>query len=119
MSEPKKADACVMAVFGASGDLTQRKLIPALYNLALQKFLPDDFALVGISRRAMTDDEFRRKALEGIEQFVPKPVDPAVLKWLSDRLHYMAGDASDRASYGRLGEALTKLDKRSKTCSSA
>jgi glucose-6-phosphate 1-dehydrogenase len=112
MSDPKKPDGCVMAVFGASGDLTQRKLIPALYNLALQKFLPDDFSLVGISRRAMTDDEFRRKALEGIEEFVPKPVDSAVLKWLSDRLHYVAGDASDGASYGRLGEAMAKLDKR-------
>ncbi|MFI5347555.1 MAG: glucose-6-phosphate dehydrogenase [Elusimicrobiota bacterium] len=101
-----------MAVFGASGDLTQRKLIPALYNLALEKFLPDDFALVGISRRAMTDEQFRRKALEGIEEFVPTPVDPVVLKWLSDRLHYMAGDAADRASYGRLGEAMAKLDPK-------
>ncbi|MDE2143330.1 MAG: glucose-6-phosphate dehydrogenase, partial [Elusimicrobia bacterium] len=93
-------------------DLTQRKLIPALYNLAAQNFLPDDFALVGIARRAMTDDQFRRKALEGIEEFVPKPVDPQALKRLSDRLHYMAGDASDRASYGRLGEAMAKLDPK-------
>jgi glucose-6-phosphate 1-dehydrogenase len=109
---PKTADSCVMAVFGASGDLTQRKLIPALYNLAAQKLLPDDFALVGVSRRAMTDEEFRRKVLEGIEGFVAKPLDAAVLSWLSSRLHYVAGDAADRASYGKLGEALAKYDPK-------
>ncbi len=108
----RRADPCVMAVFGASGDLTQRKLIPSLYNLALQKLLPDEFAVLGISRRAMTDDEFRKKVLTGIEAFVPKPINPAVLSWLSERLHYMAGDASDHAMYGRLGEALAKLDAK-------
>jgi len=100
-----------MAVFGASGDLAQRKLIPALYNLAAQKLLPDGFAVVGVSRRALTDAEFRRKVLTGIEDFVPKPVDAATLNWLAERLHYMAGDAADHAAYGRHGEALARLDK--------
>ena len=104
------ADPCVMAVFGASGDLAQRKLIPALYNLAVQKLLPDSFAVVGLSRRTMTDGEFRRKVLEGIETFVGKPVSPAVVAWLSERLHYLAADAADHASYGRLGETLARLD---------
>jgi glucose-6-phosphate 1-dehydrogenase len=108
----KATDPCVMAVFGASGDLTQRKLIPALYNLAAEKHLPEDFSFVGFSRRAMTDDEFRRKALEGIESFISGPVDSAALKWLSSRLHYCAGDAADRASYGRLGETIAKLDTK-------
>jgi len=99
-----------MAVFGASGDLAQRKLVPALYNLAAQKLLPDGFSVVGFARRAMTDGEFRRKALTGIEDFVPKPVDTAVLAWLSERLHYLAGDAADHAAYGALGQALARLD---------
>jgi glucose-6-phosphate 1-dehydrogenase len=108
----KPVGPCVMAVFGASGDLTQRKLIPALYNLAVQNLLPDGFALVGSSRRAMTDGEFRRKVLEGIENFVAAPVHPQALEWLSSRLHYVAGDAADRSFYGRLGEAMAKLDPR-------
>ena len=108
----RPADSCVMAVFGASGDLTTRKLIPSLYNLAAQKLLPDGFALVGNSRRAMTDGEFRRKVLAGIEEFAPAPasVDAATLGWLSERLHYLAGDAADHAMYGRLGEAMAALD---------
>ena len=108
---PRKADSCVMAVFGASGDLTKRKLIPALYNLAAQKILPDGFALVGTARRAMTDDEFRRSVLEDIEGAVGGKVDPEILAWLSSRLFYLAGDAADRASYGRLATELAKHDK--------
>ncbi len=108
----KPVEPCVMAVFGASGDLTARKLIPALYNLAVSNLLPDGFALVGSSRRALTDGEFRRKVLEGIENFVAAPVHAQALEWLSSRLHYVAGDASDRAFYGRLGEAMAQLDPR-------
>jgi len=112
VTAPKKPDSCVMAVFGASGDLTRRKLIPALYNLAAQKLLPEDFALVGLSRRALTDDQFRAQVLEGLESSAAAPVDAESLKWFSSRLHYLAGDAADRASYGRLGEAMAKLDPR-------
>ncbi len=96
------ADSCTMVVFGASGDLTHRKLIPSLYHLAAQKLLPDSFSFLGIARRPMSDDEFRRKALEGIEKSVGKPLQPAVISWLSERLHYLAADFSDPASFGRL-----------------
>jgi glucose-6-phosphate 1-dehydrogenase len=63
MSEThKQADACTMIIFGATGDLTKRKLFPALYNLARQKFLPDNFAIVGVGRQELSSDDFARKS---------------------------------------------------------
>ena len=55
----KQADACTMIIFGATGDLTKRKLFPSLYNLAKRKFLPDNFAIVGVGRQEMTSEDFR------------------------------------------------------------
>ena len=64
LGSAKKPHACVLVIFGASGDLTKRKLIPALYNLALEKRLPDRFAVVGYARTDMTDESFRDKMRE-------------------------------------------------------
>ena len=69
MSETKKtAEPCVMVIFGATGDLTKRKLFPALYNLAKEEFLPENFAIVGVGRQEMTSDDFRkcRRQFQGI-----------------------------------------------------
>ena len=67
MSEThKQADACTMIIFGATGDLTKRKLFPALYNLAKQKFLSDSFAIVGVGRQEMSGEEFRGKIREDL-----------------------------------------------------
>src|SRR5918995_6232695 len=65
----KKPHACVLTIFGASGDLTKRKLIPALYNLALEKRLPQRFAVVGYARSEMTDESFRDKMREAVKEF--------------------------------------------------
>src|SRR5687768_2804794 len=65
----KRPHACVLVIFGASGDLTRRKLIPALYNLALDKRLPERFAVVGYARSEMTDDAFRDKMREDVKEF--------------------------------------------------
>lgn len=101
----------VMTIFGASGDLTKRKLIPALYNLRKDGLLSDDFAIVGISRRPMTDEEFREKLRADMTEFSTAETDPVIWEWLSERVHYLAGDASDSETYVQLRELLQGFEK--------
>ena len=77
-SAGRPGDPCVMVIFGGSGDLTKRKLIPALYNLARDHFLAQEFAVVGIARRSMTHETFREKLTQDLKQFATGPVDPAL-----------------------------------------
>src|SRR5258708_11033508 len=83
---------CILVIFGAAGDLTKRKLIPALYNLRKNNLLPDQFAVVGVARAEMNDEEFRRRLSDDLHEFATEKVDPAVLEWLAQRLFYRAGD---------------------------
>src|SRR3954465_3836389 len=83
---------CTMVIFGASGDLTKRKLLPALYNLRKAGLLSDHFAVVGAARSAMSDDEFRRRAKQDLDGCDEGKSDPAVVDWLVLRLHYLALD---------------------------
>jgi len=77
--EDRAGDACAVVIFGASGDLTRRKLMPALYNLAVSRSLPSGFAVVGVARREKSHDQFRAEMKEGVGQFSRrKPIDPAV-----------------------------------------
>ena len=69
LAPEKRPHACVLTIFGASGDLTKRKLIPALYNLALERRLPERFAVVGCGRSEMTHEAFRNKMREAVSQF--------------------------------------------------
>src|SRR5215471_2363018 len=69
LSQTKKPHSCVLTIFGASGDLTKRKLIPALYNLALEKRLPERFAVVGYARSEMSHDEFRKRMHQSVSEF--------------------------------------------------
>ena len=66
---PSVAPPCIIVIFGASGDLTKRKLIPALYNLKHSKCLSDNFAVLGLARAEMSDDEFRRRLREDMNEF--------------------------------------------------
>ena len=67
---PEPADPCLMVILGASGDLTERKLVPALYNLYLNGGLPQPFRIVGCARTPMTDEQFREKLRTAIEKFL-------------------------------------------------
>ncbi len=69
----KPADPCVMVIFGAAGDLTQRKLLPALYNLAKYQLLSREFAVIGVARNPMTTDEFRKKIAEDLQTVRHQP----------------------------------------------
>jgi glucose-6-phosphate 1-dehydrogenase len=111
-ARPQPAPPSVLVIFGASGDLAKRKLIPALYNLAVAGYLPDAFAVVGVSRSPMSDDEFRRKMSHNIHEFEVGEVDPKRLDWLTERLSYVAGDIDQPETFARLREALAAVDKK-------
>jgi glucose-6-phosphate 1-dehydrogenase len=105
------ADPCAMVIFGVSGDLTRRKLIPALYNLASQQLLSREFAVVGIGRTPMTTEEARKKYSEDFKQFATGAIDPDLWEWFVRRLQYVSGDFNDDATFDRLKETLAKVDK--------
>jgi len=100
-----------LAIFGATGDLSKRKLLPAIYNLAHEGALPERFNLIGISRGDQSDEEFQQMARESIEQFSRRPPDDQVLSSLVGRMRYVPGSFDDGDMYDRLGKALTELDE--------
>ena len=91
----RPGDPCIMVIFGASGDLTKRKLIPALYNLAKENLLPSNFALVGFARNEFSTEEFRKILNEDIKLYATSDVDPELWKWFEERIYYMSGDFAD------------------------
>lgn len=107
----RSGDPCVMVIFGASGDLTRRKLIPALYNLASQQLLSREFAVVGVGRSPMTTEEVRKRFSEDFKQFATGTVDPDLWEWFVRRLYYVTGDVGDAATYNKLKETLAKVDQ--------
>src|SRR5438552_13675353 len=84
-----------LVIFGATGDLAHRKLLPALYNLAHEGALPERFELVGVSRRDRPDSDFRADALESIEKFSRRKPDPHVLEGLLANARYVPGSFDD------------------------
>src|SRR6187200_46821 len=91
-SQAPAAPPCAMVIFGASGDLTKRKLIPALHNLRRARLLTDDFAVVGVARQSLTDDEFRARVEEDLAA-CDEPMDQPCRDWLRSRVFYRAGSA--------------------------
>lgn len=106
----RPADPCILVIFGATGDLTQRKLIPSLYNLARQHLLPEQFAVIGSARSEMSHDEFRQKMLEAIQGFAGTTVDSQIGKLLVEQFYYLSGNVKDAHNYSQLKDLLSKLD---------
>src|SRR5438876_6902761 len=101
-----------LAIFGATGDLSKRKLLPAIYNLAHEGALPERFNLIGISRGEQSDEEFQQLARESIEQFSRRPPDDQVLSSLVGRMRYVPGSFDEDQVYEKLGEAAKELDEQ-------
>jgi len=96
MPESKKtAEPCVMVIFGATGDLTKRKLFPALYNLAKDDFLPHTFAIIGVGRQEMTSEAFRAQMAGHLREFIPNGPDEKIVEWFEERTYYTGGDFDD------------------------
>ena len=108
----RPGDPCVMVIFGASGDLTKRKLIPALYNLAKDHLLAQEFALIGYARAGMTTDEFRAKIRDEIQKFATTKVDPDLWHWFERRIYYVSGAFDDPKGYEDLKAALVDVDQK-------
>lgn len=105
-------EPCSVVIFGASGDLTKRKLIPALYTLAAERLLPASVAIVGFARKATTDEAFRAEMKEACDKYARhRPVDPAVWDSFAKGLFYQVGDYDDPKSYLALKERLAAIDK--------
>ncbi|NIO17252.1 MAG: glucose-6-phosphate dehydrogenase [Deltaproteobacteria bacterium] len=103
-------EPCVMVIFGASGDLTRRKLIPALHNLANNDLLPEEFAVVGIARSVKSTEEFRREMDDNIEEFATGGVDREAWGALSRRFYYLHGNVNDGGIYEELKNLLRRID---------
>src|SRR4051812_49371265 len=99
-----------MVIFGASGDLAKRKLLPAIYNLAHEGALPEQFNLIGVSRGEMSDEEFRKGARESIAEFSRRDADDKVLDALIERFRYVTGSFDDDEMYDKLGKAADEFD---------
>ncbi|HEX6606476.1 MAG TPA: glucose-6-phosphate dehydrogenase [Chloroflexia bacterium] len=105
-------EPCTIVIFGATGDLTQRKLLPALYNLALDGLLPGAFNIVGVARRPKTDEQFRKEMLTGINEFSRnRPVQPQVWETFSQGIFYVQSEFHDEAGFRRLKEKLDQVDE--------
>ena len=100
-----------LTIFGATGDLAQRKLLPAIYNLAHEGALPERFNLIGASRRESTDEKFRERARESIEKYSRRPPDRQVLESLLERLKWVSVPFDQPAGYQQLGETIDALDE--------
>src|SRR4029078_1882203 len=102
--------ATTLTIFGATGDLARRKLLPALYNLAHEGALPERFTLIGVSRRDQSDDDFRTFARDAITSFSRREPDATVLEGLLGRMSYIGFSFDDAEGYGRLRKAIEALD---------
>src|SRR5438094_9418583 len=103
----RAVEPCTIIIFGASGDLTARKLIPAFYHLYKEKQMPADFRIIGFARREKTDASWRDELRRALDQFSrTKPVDDRVWQQFAQRLFYCQGDLTDPAAYQRLEKQL-------------
>ena len=112
---PRQTGACAMVIFGASGDLTARKLFPALYNLLQSNMLSHDFAIVGVARNDVNTQQFRQQIGEQLMKFATGKVDPELRDWLLARTYYCAGEFQDPKTYEKLGQTLAEVDKNHHT----
>jgi glucose-6-phosphate 1-dehydrogenase len=110
-SQARPADPCVLVIFGSSGDLTKRLLIPALYNLRRARLLSDAFAVIGVSRHAIDQDKVRRDFGASLRESHNGDVVEDDLNWLAERLYHQPGEFNDPATFKNLAQLLAKTDQ--------
>src|SRR5690349_5992983 len=112
---PRQTGPCVMVIFGATGDLTARKLFPALYNLAKSNMLSREFAIVGLGRNDYSTEQFRQVMSEKLQSFATGTVETDLRDWLLERVYYVSGDFKDPQLYAGLAQTLLEADKNHNT----
>jgi glucose-6-phosphate 1-dehydrogenase len=105
------ADPCCLVIFGASGDLTHRLLLPALYNLGVAGLLPEAFALIGVARSEQTSAAFRDDLAKSLPKFATRQIDQCVAERLLGCVAYVQGDPEDEATYRKLGDELARIER--------
>jgi glucose-6-phosphate 1-dehydrogenase len=112
LPDERRVEPCVLVIFGASGDLTRRTLLPAVYNLGLSRLLPSSFAVVGVARRQMDDEEFATEMRDAVAKHSRRqPVDEAAWIDLAQGMRWVAGTFEDEATYAALATELARLDR--------
>ena len=112
----RTAEPCTVVIFGASGDLMKRKLLPALYRLVQERLLPAEFAIVGMARTEMNTEEFRARMREAVEEFSEShQVDEEVWNSFAQGLHYLTSDINNPEDYAKLAELLERVDRERAT----
>jgi glucose-6-phosphate 1-dehydrogenase len=107
----RRPDPCILVIFGASGDLTAKKLLPALYSLSYRRLLPESFAIVGAARSEESDDDFRERMKQAVREHARDPFEEEVWERLADGMHYVTLDFADAKAEDELRDTLTALDK--------
>ncbi|MFN2466966.1 MAG: glucose-6-phosphate dehydrogenase [Gaiellaceae bacterium] len=107
----RRPDPCVLVIFGASGDLTRRKLFPAIYSLAARGLLPERFAVVGVARSEETDEEFRQRMREAVEQHSRDELREDVWESLAEGMRYVTAEFDDPHGWARLVAVLDEVDE--------
>jgi glucose-6-phosphate 1-dehydrogenase len=107
--------SCVMVIFGATGDLSRLKLFPALYGLAAEKKLPEQFEIIGYSHTDRTSESFIDQIRQSLEKKLGQAFDAAVWDWLAGRLRYVAGDFAGQDDYLHLAAVIKKIEEQQKT----
>ncbi len=112
LSKHRGAPPTVVVIFGASGDLTARKLIPAVYNLSYDNLLPADFFLIGFGRKPIPDAEFRKLAAGAVKEFSRRELKPAVWNRVAPNTSYISGEYDDKAAFKQLATQIAGIEKK-------
>src|SRR6202011_2270221 len=114
-AKQKKPDPCSIVIFGVTGDLAHRLVVPSLYNLAANDLLPDNFCIVGVARKAMSSEEFTANLIKGLHQFATRKVDDALARNLLACVTCIEADPENPASFDAVREQLDRLEAARKT----
>jgi glucose-6-phosphate 1-dehydrogenase len=111
----RPADPCCLVIFGASGDLTHRLLVPALYNLAVEGLLPEAFALIGVARRESSSEAFRADLAKSLPKFATRDIDQTAVKRVLGCVAYVQGDPDNDETYKKIGRELARVERERAT----
>src|SRR5262249_19620830 len=111
VASARPADPCTLVVFGASGDLTHRLLVPALYNLAAGGLLAESFAIIGVARQDLSSEAFRSGLEKGLPAFATRPVDEKIARAIFSSVDYLQGEFDDPKVYERLRQTLERVER--------
>jgi glucose-6-phosphate 1-dehydrogenase len=108
----RKTPPCAVVIFGATGDLTKRKLMPALYRLAFEGRLAPNFAIIGVSRSPLSDDQFRENMRDGVSKYLEdSPFDENLWKSFAQGIHYLSGDIGNKDTFANLAVKLGEVEE--------